>query len=167
MKSFALSAATVLLLSSSAMAQTATPATPATPALSNTEAPAAANTAPGAAMSNSGSGGMMMGDTATVALKFVEISQADVMASKLEDLDVYNNDNENIGEVEDLVIKDGKTISGVVVSVGGFLGIGDRYVLLDPSSIVLNEKDGTMRAYVNTNKDALTKAPAFEYKDED
>ncbi len=82
-------------------------------------------------------------------------------------MEVYNKQNENIGEVEDLVIKDGKTISGVVVSVGGFLGIGERYVLLDPSSIVLNMRDDTMRAYVNTSKDELSEAPAFTYEKRD
>jgi len=109
----------------------------------------------------------MMGDTATATLKFVQLSEADVMASKLNDLDVYNNQNENIGEIEDLVIQDGKTISGVVVSVGGFLGIDDRYVLLDPSSIVLNDQDGTLRAFVNTSKDELTNAPEFTYDDDE
>jgi sporulation protein YlmC with PRC-barrel domain len=109
-------------------------------------------------------GGMTMGTTSTVALKFVQFSSADVVASRLQDLNVYNNQNEEIGEIEDLVIKDGKTISGVVVSVGGFLGLGDRYVLLDPSSIVLGDKDGTMRAFINTSKEELTNAPEFKYE---
>lgn len=74
------------------------------------------------------------------------------MSSKLNDLNVYNNQNQTIGEIEDLVIKDGKTLTGIDVSVGGFLGIGDRYVLLDPSSIVLSNENGTIRAHVNTSK---------------
>lgn len=159
MKTVILSAFAAALATSSAFAQTATQ-TPA-PAGSATTGAATAQTSPAS------SGGMMMGDTASVALKFVELSKADVMASKLEDLDVYNNQNENIGEIEDLVIKDGKTISGVVVSVGGFLGIGDRYVLLDPSSIVLNMQNDTLRAFVNTSKDELTNAPAFSYDERD
>ena len=103
------------------------------------------------------SGGMSMGTSSTVD-EVVTVSPANVMASRLEDLDVYNNQNEEIREIEDLVIKDGKTISGVVVSVGGFLGIGD-HVLLDPSSIVLADQNGTLRAMVNTSKEELTNAP--------
>lgn len=174
MKIAFLTAAAALALATSAMAQTAAPGTSATTAApgattapATTAAPMTATTpAPGAA-TGAMSGGMMMGDTATVALKFVTLDQADIVASRLEDLDVYNNQNEDIGEIEDLVIKDGKTISGVVVSVGGFLGIGERYVLLDPSSIVLADQNGTLRAMVNTSKEELTNAPAFEYKKND
>lgn len=168
MKNTILTAAAALLLASPAMAQTATPAAPATTtAPANGAAPMASTTpAPGTAM-GSMSGGMTMGTTSTVALKFVTLSEADIMASRLEDVDVYNNQNEDIGEIEDLVIKDGKTISGVVVSVGGFLGIGDRYVLLDPSSIVLADQNGTLRAMVNTSKDELTNAPEFKYDKRD
>ncbi|WAJ30915.1 PRC-barrel domain-containing protein [Antarcticirhabdus aurantiaca] len=157
MKNTILTAAAALFLSTSAMAQTATPAAPADAAAPATTAPAA----------GSDTGGMMMGTTANVDLQFVTISEADIMASRLDDLHVYNNENERIGEIKDLAIQDGKTISGVVVSVGGFLGIGERYVLLKPSSIVLADQKGTLRALVNTSKDELTNAPAFSYEDGD
>lgn len=161
MKIAFMAAATAMFVASSAIAQTTTPAAPAA-----TTTPMTATTpAPGTAMDNTG--GMMMGTSSTVAIKFVTLAEADVLASRLEDLDVYNNQNEDIGEIEDLVIKDGKTISGVVVSVGGFLGIGDRYVLLDPSSIVLSNQNGDLRAMVNTSKDELTNAPAFTYQNRD
>jgi hypothetical protein len=37
-------------------------------------------------------------------------------------------------------------------------------VLIDPASIAVSDKDGTMRAVVDTNKDNLKAAPAFAYK---
>ena len=85
------------------------------------------------------------------------------MTSRLMGAKVYNNQNETLGEIEDLVVEDGKTLSGGVVSVGGFLGIGDSYVVLDPSTIVLNQKDGSWRAHVDTTKDTLKNAPKFNY----
>jgi sporulation protein YlmC with PRC-barrel domain len=168
MKRFAITAATALFLTGPVFAQTATPAAPTTTP-TDTTSPTAESTTPAPAMAagadaTGSDGGMTMGTTSTVALKFVQFSSADVVASRLQDLNVYNNQNEEIGEIEDLVIKDGKTISGVVVSVGGFLGLGDRYVLLDPSSIVLGDKDGTMRAFINTSKEELTNAPEFKYE---
>lgn len=159
MNRLALSTAAALIVATPAFAQTAAPANSA-PAKAT--APAASTMAGGADATTQG--GMTMGTTSTVALKFVEFSSADLMASRLEDLNVYNNKNEEIGEIEDFVIKNGKTISGVVVSVGGFLGLGERYVLLDPSSIVLGEHEGTMRAFVNTSKEELTNAPEFKYE---
>ncbi len=40
-------------------------------------------------------------------------------------------DNETIGEVEDIIIDQDGNLVGVIVSVGGFLGIGEKDVALD------------------------------------
>jgi sporulation protein YlmC with PRC-barrel domain len=95
--------------------------------------------------------------------KFVTAKPAEVTSSKLVGKNLYNNKNETIGQVEDLVIDNGKTVTGVVVSVGGFLGMGERYVLVDPSSIFLHKADGKLKAMVDTDKDALKNAPEFKY----
>lgn len=110
-----------------------------------------------------GMGGMTMADTATAKIKFVTAKPAEVTSSKLVGKNLYNNKNETIGQVEDLVIDNGKTVTGVVVSVGGFLGMGERYVLVDPSSIFLHKADGKLKAMVDTDKDALKNAPEFKY----
>lgn len=47
-------------------------------------------------------------------------------ASKLMGLDVYNEANEKLGDVNELILdKDGK-INAVVIGVGGFLGMGEH-----------------------------------------
>lgn len=115
------------------------------------------------AMAGSGAGGMTMADTATAKIKFVTAKPAEVTSSKLVGKTLYNNKNETIGEIEDLVIDNGKTVTGVVVSVGGFLGMGERYVLVDPSSIFLHRADGSLKAMVDADKDALKNAPEFKY----
>ncbi|MCJ2081059.1 PRC-barrel domain-containing protein [Methylobacterium sp. J-090] len=108
-------------------------------------------------------GGMTMADKATVKVTYVTAQPADVMSSKLIGLNVYNNANESVGEIEDLVIVDGKTVSAVILGVGGFLGMGERYVSVSPSSITLAKKDNTLRALIDTDKDTLKSAPAFQY----
>jgi sporulation protein YlmC with PRC-barrel domain len=118
---------------------------------------------PATSASVAATGGMTMADKATVKVTYVTAQPADVMSSKLIGLNVYNNANESVGEIEDLVIVDGKTISAVILGVGGFLGMGERYVSVSPSSIALENKDGKLRALIDTNKDALKSAPAFEY----
>lgn len=119
----------------------------------------------GTAMPSSadGMGGMTMADTATARIKFVSAKPAEVTSSKLVGKNLYNNKNETVGEIEDLVIDNGKTVTGVVVSVGGFLGMGERYVLVDPSSIFLHRADGKLKAMVDTDKDSLKNAPEFKY----
>jgi sporulation protein YlmC with PRC-barrel domain len=96
-------------------------------------------------------------------LKYVEIKDTDLVISKLVGVDIYNKQDENIGEISDIVIGDGKSVIGVVASVGGFLGLGTSYVVIDPASLALADDNGTWKPYVDTNKDDLSKAPKFDY----
>ncbi len=122
-------------------------------------------TPPGSSTAQSSSAaGMTMAEKASVAVRFKTISPAQVMTSKLVGAKVYNNQNDNLGDIVDLVVENGETITGVVVKVGGFLGMGKKYVVLDPSTIVLNRKGNDLRAFVDTSKDNLKSAPAFAYK---
>jgi sporulation protein YlmC with PRC-barrel domain len=109
--------------------------------------------------------GMQEATPSTRTVKFVNVQPADVMAYDLLGTDVYNNQDENIGEIEDMVIDNGKTVSALIISVGGFLGMGERYVAVDPSTVTLvPEDDNDMRAIVNTNRDDLKGAPTFKYE---
>jgi sporulation protein YlmC with PRC-barrel domain len=49
-------------------------------------------------------------------------------ASKVVGLNVYNKDNENLGSINDLLTDKNGNIKAVVISVGGFLGVGAHYV---------------------------------------
>ncbi|WP_066925466.1 PRC-barrel domain-containing protein [Methylobacterium sp. CCH5-D2] len=148
------------LLAGSALAQDKAAQPPADAQTNQMKAPPAGTAMPTPA---GGMGGMTMADTATAKIKFVTAKPAEVTSSRLVGKNLYNNKNETIGEVEDLVIDNGKTVTGVVVSVGGFLGMGERYVLVDPSSIFLHKADGKLKAMVDTDKDALKNAPEFKY----
>ncbi|WP_426124461.1 PRC-barrel domain-containing protein [Pararhizobium sp. PWRC1-1] len=107
--------------------------------------------------------GITMGTTANIPLKYVNIQDTDLMTSRLIGIDIYNKQNEAIGEISDVVIEDGKSVIGIVASVGGFLNIGESYVVLDPASVALAEVDGTWKAYVDTTKDDLSNAPKLDY----
>lgn len=137
------------VLTGTALAQTAPatpPASPATP-------------------SGTGTQGITSAQTSTATVRFVTVKPADVLSSRLVGTDVYNKQNENLGEIADIVVENGKTVTGLVVGVGGFLGMGERYVLVDPSSVTLTrQNDESWRAVLDTNKDALRNAPTFDYK---
>jgi sporulation protein YlmC with PRC-barrel domain len=49
-------------------------------------------------------------------------------SSKLIGVDVYNDANEKIGDIEDLIVDNSGKIEHVVLGVGGFLGMGEHYV---------------------------------------
>ena len=150
------------LLAGTAIAQTTRPMTNPTGAQSGT-VQSNMETKPSSMPQADVQHGISMAKSATFAVRFVSSKPADLMASKLVGLNVYNNQNEELGEIEDLVIDNGKTLTGVVVSVGGFLGMGERYVLIDPATIVVNQQDGDWKAFVDTSKDTLKNAPQFTY----
>lgn len=107
---------------------------------------------------------MTRGDRATNQLQVEREQTGSLLTSKLIGATVYNNKHDTIGKIEDLVIVQGKAISGVIISVGGFLGIGDSYVLINPASFALSSKDGTLEAYLNATKEQLQNAPKYTYK---
>jgi sporulation protein YlmC with PRC-barrel domain len=56
--------------------------------------------------------------------------QGDWRASKLVGLSVYNNNNENIGSINDILTDKSGSIKAVVIGVGGFLGLGEHLVAM-------------------------------------
>jgi sporulation protein YlmC with PRC-barrel domain len=49
-------------------------------------------------------------------------------SSKLIGVDVYNEANEKVGDIEELILDKSGKIEHVVLGVGGFLGMGEHYV---------------------------------------
>jgi sporulation protein YlmC with PRC-barrel domain len=84
-----------------------------------------------------------------------------ISGDKVTGTKVYGSDSDAIGSVERVMIdkRSGK-VSFVVLSVGGFLGIGDRRHPLPWDRLTYDEAlDGDR---VNVNRDQLEKAPSYE-----
>jgi sporulation protein YlmC with PRC-barrel domain len=96
--------------------------------------------------------------------KFSTVSKDEMFSSKLKGLNVYNQKDESIGEITDLAIKNHQ-IDALILSVGGFLGMGEHYVAVSPSSVNVHydQKNDKWLATMNTTKDALKAAPEFKY----
>jgi sporulation protein YlmC with PRC-barrel domain len=74
---------------------------------------------------------------------------------------VYNMSGERIGDVNDMLVDDGK-ITAFVVGVGGFLGIGEKEVSLKPDQVKrMVHSDGETYFTVNTTKEQLQAAPEY------
>ena len=54
--------------------------------------------------------------------------QGDWRASKVVGLNVYNDNNQNVGSINDLLMDKNGNIKAVVLGVGGFLGVGEHLV---------------------------------------
>ena len=93
----------------------------------------------------------------------------DVLVTQLLGQTVFgsNEDNaEEIGTIIDMVVTSGLGISAVVLSVGGFLGVGEKDVAVDFVQLVWTAReDGSRRWVLETTVETLTEAPAFIWAD--
>jgi ribosomal 30S subunit maturation factor RimM len=83
--------------------------------------------------------------------------------SKLVGSKVYNEANENIGSIEDIILKSDGAMDEVVLSVGGFLGIGDKYVAVPFSSLKIERDGSNIRITTNGTKDSLKALPDYKF----
>lgn len=60
--------------------------------------------------------------------------------SKMVGLTVYNDDNQKIGSINDLLMDKGGTIKAAVIGVGGFLGVGERLVAVSFDKIKFSDE---------------------------
>ena len=96
---------------------------------------------------------------------FVKVQNTDMLSSNVVGLDVYNRQNDNIGKVQDVAFNASKQMTGYVLSVGGFLGMGTRYVVVDPNALLVqyDANNKTWHATMNATKAELKSAPEFKY----
>ena len=52
-------------------------------------------------------------------------------ASKLIGLNVYNDQNEKLGDISEILLDKSGKVEGVVIGVGGFLGMGEHDIKVD------------------------------------
>lgn len=75
--------------------------------------------------------------------------------------EITNEQNEKIGDVNDVLFDETGKISIVVLGVGGFLGVGEKHVAVPYESLRYTEKDGARALSIAVTKGQLQNAPAF------
>ena len=150
---FAIAATTIAtLLTGSALAQTAPATAPATAAPAATMA---APTTPAAA----GSDAVIVVLPAAVA----GAAPMHVLANDLDDEDIYGLNDEEVGEIEDVILNMDGSVAAVVVEVGGFLGIGEKDVLVNWSAIEMVQDGDDLRLVApGLTREALEAAEGVE-----
>ncbi|MDN4986299.1 PRC-barrel domain-containing protein [Bradyrhizobium sp. WYCCWR 13022] len=95
---------------------------------------------------------------------FTSVPPKDGLSSQLMGLQVYNDSKQDIGTIKDVALNE-NGIDGYILSVGGFLGIGDHYVAVRPSAINLKFDHAANKwtATMDTTADQLKSAPEFKY----
>jgi hypothetical protein len=96
--------------------------------------------------------GVMKVDPATVATGY--------RVSKVVGATVVNEANETVGTIDDLIVTPNKVVPFAVLSVGGFLGMGTKYVVVPYDSIKIQDKKMVLPG---ATKDSLKALPDFKY----
>ncbi|RYB97050.1 PRC-barrel domain-containing protein [Ciceribacter ferrooxidans] len=164
-------AAAALLLGSSAVAPLAfaqdatTPAAPASPGMQTPADPGATTEpttktmpAPDTSAANTGATGEYL----------TQQTDTQVSANEFIGQPIYNAENENIGDINDLIIEEKGGIVAAVVGVGGFLGIGEKDVAVPMDKITITHEADSNDVKLTTMEtaEALKAAPEFQSLDD-
>lgn len=99
----------------------------------------------------------------------IEFGKADLKyrvdkdVDKLIGQDVVNSQGDTFGSVENMLISDPYNVQYAIISVGGFLGIGDKLVAVPVKNLHLNKDTGNV-TLKNVTEEDLKNAPEFEYE---
>ncbi len=77
---------------------------------------------------------------------------------------VRNEKREAVGKIEDVYVDKSGAIKTVVVSVGGFLGVGSKNVAVKWSDLKLSRDDKSIVVTTNWTKDSLKAMPDYKYE---
>ena len=80
--------------------------------------------------------------------------------SKIVSASVVNEAGETVGTIDDLIVNGNETVPFAVLSVGGFLGMGTKYVVVPYSALEVGDKQMVLRG---ATKETLKNLPEFSY----
>jgi hypothetical protein len=80
--------------------------------------------------------------------------------SKVVGSTVVNEAKETVGTIDDLIVTPTDKVPFAVLSVGGFLGMGTKYVVVPFSSLQVKDKQMVLPG---ATKDSLKALPEFKY----
>ena len=76
---------------------------------------------------------------------------------------VYDTQNNKIGDIKDVLVDSEGKVNALIISVGGFLGAGEKDVAVKFDAVKKTDKDNKIRLTMNANKDELKSAPGLKY----
>jgi len=77
--------------------------------------------------------------------------------------DVYDPQQSKIGSVDDVLVDKSGKLTGLVIGVGGFLGAGEKDVIVPFNSVKSTKKNDKFYLTLDETKDSLKGAPGFKY----
>lgn len=76
---------------------------------------------------------------------------------------VYDPSENKIGDIDDVLVDKAGKVTGLVIGVGGFLGAGEKDVIVPYTSVKTTKKNDKWWLTLADTKDDLKNAPGFKY----
>ena len=90
------------------------------------------------------------------------VNAGEITADDLTGRTVYGANDENIGEVGEVLISADNQIEGFILDVGGFLGMGEKQVAISPENLeILANADGELTVFTPFTKEELEAQPEY------
>jgi|LNFM01.1.fsa_nt_gb sporulation protein YlmC with PRC-barrel domain len=95
---------------------------------------------------------------------YAQMDVANMTAEELMGVRVYGQNDEDVGEISDIVLDANGKATQIIVDVGGFLGIGEKPVAIDMQQLqIMQETEGGMlRARVDMTQEEIEALPQQE-----
>ena len=92
-----------------------------------------------------------------------ETASADIRAEELVGTTVYGANDEDGGEIGDVILSQDGKVDSVIVDVGGFLGMGEKEVAVGLDNIsFMTDADGNNYLYTNFTKEQLESQAEYD-----
>lgn len=104
-----------------------------------------------------------MGTTGAPAQLMTTLPQHASAVSNWYDQNVYDQQDNKLGEIKDMLLDREGKVQAVIVSVGGFLGMGEKDVAVAFDAVTPTQRENKFWLAMNVNKDQLRSAPGFRY----
>ena len=88
-------------------------------------------------------------------------AKGDMAASALIGTKVRNANKESIGKIDEIYLDKDAKVTDVVISVGGFLGVGSKDVAVKWSDLMIAQDDTSMVLTTSLTKEALMALPDY------
>lgn len=83
-------------------------------------------------------------------------------SSQMIGMPVFDQTNERIGSITDLVIDQSGAVQAVIIGVGGFLGMGEKIIAVSLQKMTILRDDNGDKAIVMLSKPEIELAPSFQ-----
>lgn len=92
-----------------------------------------------------------------------EVGADGLSADNLLGTTVYGANDENVGEIGDVILGEDGAVDSVIIDVGGFLGIGEKEVAVGMDNLqFMSDEDGDYYLYTQFTEEQLDAQPAYD-----